>query len=220
MSPSYVLRYFPVTGLGEGPRMILTAAKVEWVEENPEWPAEKEKQPFGRLPVLVEKSNDGSPDFITSESANIERYLARTYGLLPADLKQAAHQEQLRDQMTDVFMSMIYYVLAKSDEDKKDKREKFDQILERFVKVQTRILKENGSTGRLFGDSLSYADIAIYASYKAIISDIPTRFPIVESIATPKLTPEVIAFFKTVENDPLVIKRTSATASLVAAATA
>ncbi|KAJ2158337.1 hypothetical protein GGF46_003838 [Coemansia sp. RSA 552] len=220
MSPTYVLRYFPSPGLAEGPRMLLTAAKVEWVEENPEWPAEKEKQPFGRLPVLIEKSEDESPDFVISESANIERYLARTHGLLPADLKQAAHQEQLRDQMTDVLISMVNLLTAKSDEDKKEKKEKFDELLERMIKVQTRILKENGNTGRLFGDSLSYADIAIYATYKFIAVGSVERFPEYAGYITPKVTPEVISFFKTVENDPLVNKRTSATDSLVAAVTA
>ncbi|KAJ2158338.1 hypothetical protein GGF46_003839 [Coemansia sp. RSA 552] len=214
MSPSYVLRYFPFLGLAEGARMLLTAANAEWTEENPEWPAEKEKQPFGRLPVLIEKSKDGSPDFIISESPNIERYIARKYGLLPTDLKQVALQEQLRFQMTDVFLSVIALMLAKGEEDKKDKRAKFDELVDRLVKEQTRILKENGNTGRLFGSSLSYADITNYATYKNLIMDLPTRVPVIAGIVAPKLTPELVSFFRTVENDPLVIKRTSATRSL------
>ncbi|KAJ2160056.1 hypothetical protein GGF46_002567 [Coemansia sp. RSA 552] len=220
MSPTYVLRYFPVIGLAESSRMLLDAAKVEWIEENPEWPAEKEKQPFGRLPVLIEKSEDESPDFVISESGNIERYLARTYGFLPADLKQAALQEQLHDQVTDVVITLFSWMKAKSDEEKKDRKEKYNAIAARLLKELTRLLKKNGSTGRLFGNNLSYADIVIYASYKAIISDIPTRFPAFADAANLELSPELITLFKTVEADPLVTKRASAVDSLVAAISA
>ncbi|KAJ2687083.1 hypothetical protein H4R19_006660, partial [Coemansia spiralis] len=55
-SPSFVLRYFDLAGRAEASRLLLTAANVEWTDEHPEWPAEKANQPFGVLPVLVEKS--------------------------------------------------------------------------------------------------------------------------------------------------------------------
>ncbi|KAJ2820530.1 hypothetical protein GGI24_004459, partial [Coemansia furcata] len=94
-TPSFIFRYFNTIGFGETSRLLLTAAKVDWTEEHPEWPQEKPNQPFGRLPVLIERCTDGSPDLVLSESATIERYLARTYGFLPMDPRQAALQEQL-----------------------------------------------------------------------------------------------------------------------------
>ncbi|KAJ2331957.1 hypothetical protein GGH91_006287, partial [Coemansia sp. RSA 2671] len=94
---SFTLRYFNTAGLAETIRLLLTAANVDWTEEHPEWPAEKSNQPFGRLPVLIQKSDDGEADFVISESVTIERYLARTYGFLPADPRKAALQEQIRD---------------------------------------------------------------------------------------------------------------------------
>ncbi|PIA18620.1 hypothetical protein COEREDRAFT_31536, partial [Coemansia reversa NRRL 1564] len=157
--PSYTLRYFDAIDNGESIRLLLTAANVEWKEEHPEWPREKPNQPFGRLPVLVEKSTDGSPDFIICESGNIERYIARTYGLLPADLKEAALQEQLRDQITDVITAFADFLRAISEEDKKARLEAFGEILDKFIAVYSKLIQENGNTGHLFGSSLSFADI-------------------------------------------------------------
>ncbi|KAJ2626662.1 hypothetical protein H4R22_004730, partial [Coemansia sp. RSA 1290] len=57
-SPRYTLRYFDRIGVAEGSRILLTAAGVEWKEEHPEWPQEKPNQPFGRMPVLVEKGRN------------------------------------------------------------------------------------------------------------------------------------------------------------------
>ncbi|KAJ2354187.1 hypothetical protein GGF43_003309, partial [Coemansia sp. RSA 2618] len=162
---SYTLRYFDIIGLAESSRILLTAAGVEWTEEHPEWPQEKPNQPHGRLPVLIEKSTDGSPDFVICESSNIERYLARKYGFLPADLKQAALQEQVRDLMSDVKTLFFGSVRCRSEEDKTEFFAKFEDLLETLIKVQSKLLKDNGNTGRHFGDSLSYADIISYGFY-------------------------------------------------------
>ncbi|KAJ1956631.1 hypothetical protein GGI12_005259, partial [Dipsacomyces acuminosporus] len=86
-APSYTLRYFNTAGISETIRLLLTAANASWTEEHPEWPQAKDQQPFGRLPVLVETSAEGKVDMVLSESKVIERYLARTYGFLPTDLK-------------------------------------------------------------------------------------------------------------------------------------
>ncbi|KAJ2343183.1 hypothetical protein GGF43_005760 [Coemansia sp. RSA 2618] len=72
------------------------------------------------MPVLIEKSTDGSPDFIICESGNIERYLARTFGFLPANLKQVALQEQIHDLIADVVGLFTGYVYCKNEEDKEE----------------------------------------------------------------------------------------------------
>ncbi|KAI8321837.1 hypothetical protein GQ54DRAFT_304504 [Martensiomyces pterosporus] len=127
-APSYVIRYFDTLGLAETSRYLLTAAKVNWTEENPEWPQEKPNQPFGRLPVLVETSPEGGEPFILSESLTIERYLARKYGFLPVDdLKASARQEQIRDQETDVGVAFFTQSNAVGDA-KKELTEKFHDL--------------------------------------------------------------------------------------------
>ncbi|KAJ2083068.1 hypothetical protein H4R24_001107 [Coemansia sp. RSA 988] len=205
-TPSYTLRYFEAIGLGESIRLLLTAANVEWTEEHPEWPQEKPNQPFGRLPVLIEKSADGSPDFVICESGNIERYLARTYGFLPTDLKKAALQEQVRDIMSDVGTAFAGYIRAISEEDKKARFEAFGEILDKYIAIQTKTIQSNGNTGRLFGDNLSYADIVTYSLFKNMgIGFVKFKADILD-IVKPKLTPEIIKLISTVETDPKLAK--------------
>ncbi|KAJ2062373.1 hypothetical protein GGI17_002491 [Coemansia sp. S146] len=203
-TPSYVLRYFDIVGLAETSRMLLTAAKVEWTEEHPEWPQEKPNQPFGRLPVLVEKNGaeDGS-DFILSESGSIERYLARTFKFFSTDLKQAARQEQLRDQqadVTDAFFAQLHMV----GEAKKEKRGEFDIMLDKIAEIHTTLLRKNGDCGHLFGEELSYADMSVYAFYKMFILYAVTHDADIAPVVKDKITPEILNLIRAVESDPLL----------------
>ncbi|KAJ2062372.1 hypothetical protein GGI17_002490 [Coemansia sp. S146] len=203
-TPSYVLRYFDLIGLAETSRMLLTAAKVEWTEEHPEWPQEKPNQPFGRLPVLVEKNGaeDGS-DFILSESGSIERYLARTFKFVPTDLKQVARQEQLRDQQLDIIVA-FFTQMKMVDEAKKEKRGDFDEMLDKIAEIHTTLLRKNGDCGHLFGEELSYADMSAYAFYKLFIMYAVTFDTEVGSLVKDKITPEILNLIRAVESDPLL----------------
>ncbi|KAJ1908738.1 hypothetical protein GGI09_005536 [Coemansia sp. S100] len=203
-TPSYVLRYFDLIGLAETSRMLLTAAKVEWTEEHPEWPQEKPNQPFGHLPVLVEKNGaeDGS-DFILSESGSIERYLARTFKFVPTDLKEIARQEQLRDQQFDV-SAAFFNQLAMVDEAKKEKRGEFDVLLDKIVEIHTTLLRKNGDCGYLFGEELSYADMSAYALYKQLIMYAVEFDADIAPFVKDKITPEILNLIRTVESDPLL----------------
>ncbi|KAJ2898027.1 hypothetical protein IWW38_001529 [Coemansia aciculifera] len=184
--------------------MLLTAAKVEWVEEHPEWPQEKANQPFGHLPVLVEKSGDeGCPDFILSESGSIERYLARTFNFVPTDLKQAARQEQLRDQHLDVILA-FFNQLHMVDDAKKEKRGEFDEMLVKIAEIHTAILKNNGDCGHLFGKELSFADMSTYAFYKLFVMYAVEFDATVGSVVKDKITPEILNLIRTVEANPML----------------
>ncbi|KAJ2794282.1 hypothetical protein H4R20_006279 [Coemansia guatemalensis] len=218
--PSYVLRYFDAIGYGESIRLLLTAANVEWTEERPEWPREKPNQPFGRLPVLIEKSTDGSPEFLICESGSVERYLARTYGFLPTDLKKAALQEQIRDQLIDAIVAFTGFVRDIHDEDKNAKLKTFEEMLDKIIAIQTKNLKSNGNTGRLFGDSLSYADIATYVFFKNVAIGFVKFKADIADYLKPKLTPEIIKLISTVETDPKLAKNVLKSGNLVAAISA
>ncbi|KAJ2493293.1 hypothetical protein IWW37_000756 [Coemansia sp. RSA 2050] len=200
---SYIFRYFDTIGLGETIRLLLTAAKVDWTEENPEWPQEKANQPFGRLPVLIERSADGSPDFVLSESSTIERYLARTYGFLPIDPRGAALQEQLRDRQIDLIMSFRGH-LTLSDSAKEEAYAKFEGLLDKMVNIHTAILRENGNTGYSFGSKLSYTDMAMYSFMKMFVIQFVQYSEKVPKLFKAKLTPELIKMASTLEADPLL----------------
>ncbi|KAJ2771886.1 hypothetical protein IWQ56_001611 [Coemansia nantahalensis] len=214
-APSYTLRYFPVSGLAEATRLMLTAANVEWTEEHPEWPAAKPDQPFGRLPVLVEKSADGGADFVISESGTIERYIARQHGFLPADPKQAALQEQLHDRLIDV--NIAFYVQAfASPEKKEEKKADFENILARFIKVQTATLEQNGNTGYLFGDSFSYADAVSYGIFKSLLIGAVKYQADISDFVKSKLTPAIIKNLTTTEASPALKAHTEKADSVTA----
>ncbi|KAJ2746934.1 hypothetical protein GGI20_000921 [Coemansia sp. BCRC 34301] len=200
---TYIFRYFPTIGFGETSRLLLTAAKVEWTEEHPEWPAEKSKQPFGQLPVLVEHSTDGGPDFVLSESGVIERYLALTYGFLPTAPSQAAPQEQLRDQQIDTLLTFREY-RSVEESAKGEVFAKFEALLDRLLSIQTELLRKNGNSGRLFGSALSYADITTYAFMKLLLIHMALYSEEVPRLVKAKLTPELVKLALTVEADPLL----------------
>ncbi|KAJ1988097.1 hypothetical protein GGI25_005487 [Coemansia spiralis] len=194
-APSYVFKYFALSGLGETSRLLLTMANVEWIEENPEWPQEKSSQPFGRLPVLIEKNPDG--DFVLSESGTIERYLARKYKLIPEDLKEAARQEQLRDQMCDVITN---YFIAKTGE--KEAKTRHDELIKKLKEVLANALKNNGSNGRFLGDKLTYIDLYIYSFFKFLIPHTKTDAPQLADDFVGLITPDVAKLIATVREEP------------------
>ncbi|KAJ2673592.1 hypothetical protein GGI25_004647 [Coemansia spiralis] len=184
--PSYTFKYFNVIGLAEASRLLLCAANVDWVEENPEWPQEKANQPFGRLPVLIEKSADGSPDFVLSESGTIERYLARKYSLIPSDPKQESRQEQLRDQMADI---TVTYLAARQGN--ADSKSKFDELTAKLKEVLAKALKENGSNGHFLGEKLTYIDLCIYSFFKFFMVTTEKYAPEYTSVFIDLITPDV-----------------------------
>ncbi|KAJ1940441.1 hypothetical protein FBU59_003810 [Linderina macrospora] len=161
MSTTYTLRYFPSIGISETIRTLLNLVGAQWTEEHPEWPASKDQQPFGRLPVLVETTANGET-FELSESPAIERYILRTFGLSPTNAKEAARQEQLREQVTDIQQAMMYYHFADEGEYKEKLRQRVVDLVATAVRVFPKMLKENGDNGHFFGDKTTYADIAFY----------------------------------------------------------
>ncbi|KAJ2493292.1 hypothetical protein IWW37_000755 [Coemansia sp. RSA 2050] len=215
-TPTYVLRYFDIIGLAETSRMLLTAAKAEWTEEHPEWPQEKPNQPFGHLPVLVEKSGaEGEEDFILSESGSIERYLARTFNFIPTDHKQMARHEQLRDQHLDAIIA-FFAQLSLVGEAKKEKRSDFDEMLDKMIEIHTALIRKNDDCGHLFGEGLTYADMSAYAFYKLLIMYAVTFDADIAPFVKEKITPEVLSLLRTVESDPLLHEHVEKKGSLVA----
>ncbi|KAJ2746933.1 hypothetical protein GGI20_000920 [Coemansia sp. BCRC 34301] len=200
---SFTLRYFNVPGLSETIRLLLTAAKVEWTEEHPEWPQEKPNQPFGRLPVLLQKGADSEADLVLSESVTIERYLARTYGFLPADPRKAALQEQIRDRLTDIILA-FFIQLSASAEKKEELVNKFESLLSKQIEVSSQALRDNGNNGHFFGSELTYVDIASYAFYKYLIVSGKEYQASVSELVKSSLTPELRKHISVVEADPLL----------------
>ncbi|KAF9581489.1 hypothetical protein BGW38_001472, partial [Lunasporangiospora selenospora] len=78
---SFRLSYFPIFGLGQTIRDMLTFAGAKWEDNQPgDWMAEKTMTPFACLPILyIRKDNK---ELMISECTPIEHYLARQLGFL------------------------------------------------------------------------------------------------------------------------------------------
>ncbi|KAI8321834.1 glutathione S-transferase [Martensiomyces pterosporus] len=200
-SSSYVLRYFNVQGFAETSRILLTVARADWTEEHPDWPKEKASQPFGHMPVLVQKNANGKVDFVLSESQVIERYIARKFGLLPSDPMQSARQEQLRDQYSDLWKTHVAYCKS-TGESRKAAAARYEEDARKIVEVHSRVLRENGNNGHFFGDKLSYIDIAAYAFFKFFRLEGPRALERQLNIFSLENAPEINKLVATVEADP------------------
>ncbi|KAJ2724184.1 hypothetical protein GGI07_002138 [Coemansia sp. Benny D115] len=212
--PSYIFRYFNSPGLSEGCRLLLTASGHKWTEENPAWPQEKANQPFGQMPVLVVLDEDGKADFILDQSTTIERYLARVHGFMPSDVRQAARQEQLRDQLADVHLALSLRRFVAEDK-KATAIERFENLLETLFRVHGKVLQENGNNGHYFGDKLSYIDITAYGFFRSMFLWGTGVQEDLASYISNKMTPEFRKFIATVEADPLLQEHVAKSARIV-----
>ncbi|KAF9579645.1 hypothetical protein BGW38_004017, partial [Lunasporangiospora selenospora] len=78
---SFRLHYFPIFGIGQTCRDMLTYAGAKWEDTYPgDWQAEKALTLFGCLPLLFIRKGD--KEIVISESVPVECYLARQFGLL------------------------------------------------------------------------------------------------------------------------------------------
>ncbi|KAI8317880.1 hypothetical protein GQ54DRAFT_281323, partial [Martensiomyces pterosporus] len=155
---SYTLRYFPIRTRAETCRALLSYSGAPWENVHPEWPAEKHNQPFGKMPVLIERSEDGS-EFVLSDSVAIEKYLATKYGLaVTGDARAVAHQDELRNQLRDIYELIVLYMFGHEDV-RPDIMDKFNTLAKALVRFHEEFLKKNGSNGHYFGKKTTYVDI-------------------------------------------------------------
>ncbi|KAJ1811367.1 hypothetical protein LPJ77_000231 [Coemansia sp. RSA 2523] len=159
---TYILRYFPIKARAEVARLLLLASGDKFTNVIPEWPEEKDNQPLGQLPVLIETLEDGT-EFELSDSIAIEKYLARKSNLLvksgPMD---TAREDQLSSQIKDVIDMHIAHMYAPEDS-REFIEAQYRSKAEAFVKYHEKILAENGSNGHYFGSKTTYMDIALFA---------------------------------------------------------
>ncbi|OMH83983.1 putative glutathione S-transferase 6 [Zancudomyces culisetae] len=158
---TYELLYFPMNlGRANITRIMLNSAGATLKSACPAWPAEKENMPYGRLPVLVETKADGSK-FTLCESQAIERYIARKYGFLPADLEQSAIAESYVDNIVDsIDLFYKHHYVEKNDASK----EAVQKAVKYLISRHEPILAANPS-GHYIGNKLSYPDIYLYHLY-------------------------------------------------------
>ncbi|KAJ1790313.1 hypothetical protein LPJ59_005188 [Coemansia sp. RSA 2399] len=171
----YTLRYFDIHARAEPARVLLTLSSSDWKLEPPTWPQDKDAQPVGRLPVLIETPVDGTDakPFILSETAAIEYYLASTKGYIykPEDPKAIAHQLELRSHIADLYEDFVRIKYSTKETAPKN-REAFKTTAGYLIKFHENILRENGSNGHYFGSAATLVDVYLFAT----ITTLRTKF--------------------------------------------
>ncbi|KAK9717735.1 hypothetical protein K7432_005955 [Basidiobolus ranarum] len=160
-SSRYELYYWPVTGRGEVIRLLLQYGKVNWSERHPvNWPEDKPNTPFGCLPVLIESREDGTK-FELAESHAIERYLARKFGLVGADEREAALIDSFAEGWGTLIDAMIQIRYGSTDEAKEAGKASFKSSSAEIIQYHEKQLKKNGN-GYYVGSKLSLVDLVAY----------------------------------------------------------
>ncbi|ORX90904.1 thioredoxin-like protein [Basidiobolus meristosporus CBS 931.73] len=157
---TFELSYFEMPGRAETAKLILLHAGVPYESKDVKWSEWEKVQttvPFGQLPYMVEKKEDGKK-FILGESHAIERYLARKYGYLGKDLEEAAFLESICDNgnaMSEKFFGRF----ALEGEAKEKAAENFLQVVvPKYIKYHEEILNKNGNNGFYLRDEFTLAE--------------------------------------------------------------
>nr|ACU83216.1 glutathione S-transferase A [Ruditapes philippinarum] len=160
----YKITYFDSRGGAELCRLVLKAAKVDFVDERltgEEWAKRKEGMPLQALPVLT---IDGSQ--VICQSAAIARYLAKENGLMGANNLEALRIDEVMEMFSEMVQrELIKIYMVKDNEEERNKLVKtfVEGPMKKYLTFLEMRLKENkDGNGFLVGDKLSLGDLAIY----------------------------------------------------------
>ena len=209
------LKYFDARGAAETVRILLAVGKEEYEDiryeiapGTMEAPAFKEAKEKGdlianmdRAPVLVV---DG--DNVIGQSKAIERFLSRRYKLMGNSEIEAAQIDCVTEHCRDVKDAQMRkrfsaFVKDRTDEEKAvDQKQWFEEEMpEMLARLQAAIQVTSKAKGCAVGDSLSLADLAIFA----LLSD---GFPVYKKLTqqAAEACPALLDIVKAVESHPEV----------------
>mmetsp|Transcript_31223 Transcript_31223/g.56677 ORF Transcript_31223/g.56677 Transcript_31223/m.56677 type:complete len:218 (-) Transcript_31223:296-949(-) len=155
------LHYFPLPGKGEVSRLLLTVGGVDFVDKrhSDDWPEFKPKTPFGQMPVLEFENGE-----LLAQSAAIELYAANIAGLIPKDPLAASRVVEavnLFNEMADpIFQSMGIKDLEARIAKRKDLVA--TTLKSKFQTINNYVDNKTKNSPFLFGDKLTYADLALF----------------------------------------------------------
>jgi glutathione S-transferase len=154
-----VYHYFVVRGRGEVTRQLLGSHGVDFEGKYynfSTWPEGKASgaYEFATLPVL---EIDGHK---LSTSIAIERYLAKKFGLYPADPYQAYLVDSIIDYRYDTFTKYAQLFWSKDEEALLNYIT--NDIKPRLAVIEARLVSNNGGDGFFVGEHKTWADYSIF----------------------------------------------------------
>jgi len=158
MAPQIKLTYFNARGRGEITRLCLAAGGVKYEDnriEFADWPALKEKTPYGGLPLL---EVDGAP---YGQGIAIAAYAATLAGCYGSSPEEKLKIDSIALYREDVLIETTKWFFE-ADEKKKEEASKklFGETFPKFLDTLTKFLKENPkNSGFIVGSKMSLADL-------------------------------------------------------------
>nr|CAD2171123.1 unnamed protein product [Meloidogyne enterolobii] len=166
----YKFYYFDIRGLGEAIRLCFHYAGEKFEDirfTNEQWPAEKNKFFYGKVPVLEVDLKQ------LSQSGAILQYLSNKFGLAGKDDWEKAKIIEIFDFYRDVFNELAPYNYAKWGVREGDvdqlRKTVFLPCAERAFPLFVKLLAESGSG--FFGSSgVTYVDFVLAEYFEAVRS--------------------------------------------------
>jgi prostaglandin-H2 D-isomerase / glutathione transferase len=193
------LTYFDMhAGRGEVARIALFIGGVAYEDDRikfQDWPALKDKTPFGGIPVL---EVDGQ---IVVQSNGINRFVGKLTGLYPTDPLQAAFCDEAMDAGEEASGPLVATFAIKDEAEKKARRQEIaDGHLTFFLTRLQRRLEARG--GEFFADNrLTVADLKVYLWIRHIKSGnldyIPKDLP-------DRIAPLLVSHYERVKEHPKI----------------
>jgi glutathione S-transferase len=158
--------YFPVKAKAFISLLTAEIAGVPHSFTAANWPADKEKTPFGQVPVLVHN------DVYIAQSTAITRYIARKGGLLNISDADNAISEMLLQEADDLFGG-----LAKAKYELGGKKENYEEVAGSSLKVQLDFLERLlQGEDRFTSSGTSVGEIALFALLDLWRGAVPEAF--------------------------------------------
>jgi len=156
--PEYKLQYFDFRALGEPIRLIFIAAGVPFEDDRiprEDWPNQKNKIPFGKVPVLYV---DGKR---LIQSVAISRFLAKRHNLVHEDPLLDARCDEVADSLLELRTLFVQYFLEK-DETRKEvlKSNLLTESFPRNFGILNELIGEHGGP-YVVGKKLTWVDLTI-----------------------------------------------------------
>ena len=162
--PSYELLYFPARGRAEQIRVLFALHGVAFTDTPvTNWAELKPDLQFGRLPVLIERDDDGG-EFVLPESGAIMRHLARAFGAYGEDARSWARADALADFVTDERNKLVKVIYAAMVGTTEDEIAKFWQQLPAALGCLERSVSKSSDSaaGWFIGARPTFADVVAF----------------------------------------------------------
>ena len=157
MSKPRLIYFDAPVSRGEECRLALHLAGIDFEDvriKSADWPAMKERMPYGGLPVL---ELPGSPALAHSNAILV--LIGRRHGLHPADDVEAARHEGMMQHVEDL-RATVSPTLRMGDAEKKAARE---ALVAGFLPAWARAAERNITAGPFFGGAkIHVVDLKIY----------------------------------------------------------